>query len=170
MTEENPFAAPEESTVSTEVDRHGEPARRMLRLASAIADGLVLLAINIPIMMGTGYFQRAMQQQVTLGEQLGYSVVGLAIYMLINGYPLAKRGQTVGKMLGGIRIVDNDTGEILPLGRLFFLRLVPIQIANMIPIAGQVFNLIDALMIFGSERRCLHDRIANTKVIVAAKN
>ena len=169
MSEENPFAAPAESTVSTEVPRHGEPARRMQRLACAIADGLVLIAINIPVMMATGYWERAMQQQVTMAEQLGYSLFGVVIYMLINGYPLAKRGQSIGKMLGGIRIVDNDTGEILPLGRLYLLRMLPIQIANFIPIAGQVINLINALMIFGQERRCLHDRIANTKVVVVEK-
>jgi hypothetical protein len=31
-----------------------------------------------------------------------------------------------------------------------------------------VFRFADAVMIFGEERRCLHDQIAGTKVILAS--
>ena len=33
--------------------------------------------------------------------------------------------------------------------------------------AGGLFGLVDILFIFGSERRCIHDLIAQTKVVVA---
>jgi hypothetical protein len=37
----------------------------------------------------------------------------------------------------------------------------------MIPFLGNFIALVDALAIFTSERRCLHDLVANTKVIEA---
>jgi hypothetical protein len=32
---------------------------------------------------------------------------------------------------------------------------------------GSILPLVDALMIFGDQRRCLHDHLAGTKVVVA---
>jgi hypothetical protein len=34
-----------------------------------------------------------------------------------------------------------------------------------IPFVGNFVGLVDALMIFGEDHRCLHDRIAGTRVI-----
>jgi len=36
-----------------------------------------------------------------------------------------------------------------------------------LPAAGMIFGLVDSLWIFGKERRCLHDLIADTIVIKA---
>jgi uncharacterized RDD family membrane protein YckC len=35
----------------------------------------------------------------------------------------------------------------------------------MIPVVGRLINLVDPLLIFGKERRCLHDLIADTIVV-----
>jgi hypothetical protein len=40
------------------------------------------------------------------------------------------------------------------------------QAIAMIPYVGNVIALIDVLMIFRTSRKCLHDDIAGTKVIV----
>ena len=45
-------------------------------------------------------------------------------------------------------------------------RNVSMQVLAMIPIVGNFIALIDALMIFRASRKCLHDDIAGTKVIV----
>jgi hypothetical protein len=37
----------------------------------------------------------------------------------------------------------------------------------MIPFVGKAVNLIDPLLIFGKEKRCLHDLIADTIVVDA---
>jgi uncharacterized RDD family membrane protein YckC len=36
-----------------------------------------------------------------------------------------------------------------------------------VPFIGMLFRLADSVMIFGEDRRCLHDQIAGTKVIPA---
>jgi len=47
------------------------------------------------------------------------------------------------------------------------LRQWVMGLLNAIPFIGNIIALVDPLMIFGDERRCLHDHIAGTKVIVA---
>ena len=38
---------------------------------------------------------------------------------------------------------------------------------SIIPVIGSLVGLIDALLIFRDNRRCLHDNIADTMVVVA---
>jgi hypothetical protein len=64
----------------------------------------------------------------------------------------------------GIRIARLDN-TVPNLGRVVLLRYAPMSVASLVPGVGGLLNLIDVLMIFGSERRCLHDRIAATKVV-----
>ena len=68
------------------------------------------------------------------------------------------------------RIVDVNTGELLPLVPLVLKRNLLVQLIGAIPIAGGFINLVGILMIFRSSRRCLHDELAGTKVIKVKKS
>jgi len=61
------------------------------------------------------------------------------------------------------RFIDGllGLGLIIPL----FLREWVIAGIGFIPGIGTIVSLVDVLMIFGQDQRCLHDRIAGTKVI-----
>ncbi len=104
-----------------------------------------------------------------LPEEVFGGLVGIAAFVLINGFLLASSGQTVGKRALGIRIVSYTDGELLPIGKLLALRYGPLWVLNLLPffggLIGPVFGLVDALFIFNSERRCIHDYIAGTKVV-----
>ena len=58
------------------------------------------------------------------------------------------------------------------LARIVLLRALPLMIAGVllsfVP-PGNIVLLIDGVVIFGHERRCLHDYIAGTKVVKAPK-
>ena len=54
-----------------------------------------------------------------------------------------------------------------PLWRLLALRYLPLQAVGQIPILGVVVGLLNPLLIFRADRRCLHDHIAGTKVVLA---
>ena len=136
----------------------------MNRLGAAIIDGIIGIAVTMPVMFFTGYFERAMQNQVTLLETASVTIYGLVIFFVVHGYLLATRGQTVGKMLAKIKIVDYHTNQILPFVKLVGLRYVPVWVISMIPIVSML-GLVDVLFIFGQQRRCVHDYIAGTKVI-----
>jgi uncharacterized RDD family membrane protein YckC len=84
--------------------------------------------------------------------------------MLLNGYLLVTRGQTIAKASLGMRIVRPDGGEVSAF-RILGLRYGIGYLANLVPVVGALFGLIDCLLIFRQSRRCLHDQIADTIVI-----
>ena len=86
---------------------------------------------------------------------------------LVQCVLLTLRGQSVGKLLAGSRIVRNADNAKAGFLRAVLLRgTIPLLIAQ-IPIAGGLFWLVDVCFIFGEERRCVHDYIAGTKVVRA---
>jgi len=87
-----------------------------------------------------------------------------------NLWLLAKRGQTVGKRVVGIRIVLAETQEnggfianVLKRGVLAGLPYFVLTLFT--PVIGAVYVWTDILLIFRGSRRCLHDVIAGTVVI-----
>jgi uncharacterized RDD family membrane protein YckC len=75
-------------------------------------------------------------------------------------YLVAASGQSLGKCWCRIRIVRIDGRPADLRGRLF-------AILEVVPGAGPVLALIDDLMVFRSDRRCLHDLVVGTKIVHA---
>ena len=98
----------------------------------------------------------------------GLAVVTLALLLLgIVGVPtqvvlLARHGQTVGKRLFGIRIVDEETGATGAVFSNVVLRYFINWLLTLIP----PYFAIDHFFIFARNRRCLHDYLAGTKVVL----
>ncbi|HEY4081916.1 MAG TPA: RDD family protein [Burkholderiaceae bacterium] len=90
-------------------------------------------------------------------------LISSVLFLLINGWPLLTRGQTLGKMVCGTRIVRMD-GSRVDAGRLL-LRQGLTLLTKLLTGVSLLYSLIDSLMIYRSSRRCLHDTIADTKVI-----
>jgi uncharacterized RDD family membrane protein YckC len=63
-------------------------------------------------------------------------------------------------------VVRKD-GRKAGIGRIFWLRNVVNALPGFVPIVGPVYGLVDALLIFGEARQCIHDKIADTIVIRA---
>ena len=66
-----------------------------------------------------------------------------------------------------IRVVRVD-GSRVTFARFVFLRWLPLAIVGCIPFVGGLVGLIDPLLIFRESSRCLHDEIADTRVVGAA--
>jgi len=142
-------------------------ASRWVRLGGALIDSFIAMVIIVPIMLATGVFQQASRgEPMSLGQQAAFFVVGFLVFLILNGYLLFKRGQTIGKVVVKTRIVDL-TGDIPDFGKLLVLRYLVIGLVAQIPIIGGLVGLVNALCIFGKERRCLHDYIAGTRVMNA---
>jgi uncharacterized RDD family membrane protein YckC len=58
-------------------------------------------------------------------------------------------------------------GSRVSFARIFWLRNVLNTCFSFIPLVGGLYGLIDALFIFGSAKRCVHDYIADTIVVRA---
>src|SRR3989442_312107 len=93
-------------------------------------------------------------------------VGGLVLFTAVQGFFLATRGQTIGKMLLGLRIVRSD-GERASLGRLIGLRYAIGSVIGVIPFIGVFYVLVDCLLIFRESHQCLHDNISDTIVVKA---
>lgn len=172
----NPFAvSPEMSGMDPATEAGDQLAGRMSRLGAAFVDGFLMMIIVLPIQFASGFFARAQQQQTGALETIVMSFVGMGVMLLLNGYFLVKRGQSLGKMAAGVQIVDFQTGQLLPFLRVYVFRYLwslPLSVlVALIPgqgddIAVNIILLIGILLIFGESRRCLHDYIAGSRVVL----
>jgi uncharacterized RDD family membrane protein YckC len=171
MDENNPYANPT-MRIADAVD--GPPdalAGRGVRLGAVILDTLLLMSIVLPIQWFSGFLPafvnaaRSGYGMPTL-TLLQWAAIGFGFFVALQALPLHQSGQTWGKRVLSIRIVDLE-GNKPPLWRLLALRYLPLRITAQIPIVGVVLGLLNVLLIFRADRRCLHDHIAGTKVVVA---
>lgn len=141
-------------------------AGRGARLGAYLIDWILVSVITGVIGYMTGLLERLMNQDTT--ATLLLAAIGVVVYGVINGRLLATRGQTVGKKLVGVRIVDAPTRQIVAVWKSFGLRVAVIQAITAVPLVGALFGLLDVLFIFGERRRCLHDLLAGTVVVEVA--
>ncbi len=94
------------------------------------------------------------------------TAVHVVFLMSYNWYLIATRGQTIGKRWLGLRIVK-DTGAPVDFVTGVLLRswITGVLGSFVLSWIGCMFWVIDSCMIFGQERRCLHDHIASTRVV-----
>jgi uncharacterized RDD family membrane protein YckC len=88
------------------------------------------------------------------GVSLGF-VVSIAYFTILIGN---SRGQTVGQMALGIRVIDFNTGSPIGYGRAFLRWLVAI-------VSTIVFFLGYLWMLWDKEKQCWHDKAANDVVV-----
>lgn len=147
----------------------GALAGRWTRLGAAIIDGLLALLILYVISKLTPFniFRPTLGTGGLMLVMIENTLAGFVIFILLHGYLLQTRGQTIGKMLLHIRIVRSD-GSPASLARLAGLRYFANSVLALIPVVGWIYGLVDALMIFRQSRKCVHDNLADTIVIKAA--
>ena len=141
-------------------------ASRFQRFIGAMIDNLISMAIIFPIIYALGIWETVMSGgELSFAHQILLFIMEQIVFLGVNGYLLVKQGQTIGKKLAQTRIVRVTDGTIPPLSTLFGLRYFPISLVSKIPIAGPIIMLADCLFIFRSDKRCLHDWIAGTRVV-----
>jgi len=89
-------------------------------------------------------------------------VLGVIAYQAVL---LSSTGQTIGKRAMRLRIVTFSEASNPGFAKAVLIRWWLISLLCTIPYLGWMFWLADGLFMFRKERRCLHDLIADTKVI-----
>lgn len=165
MSDLNPYAPPQTNPEPPRTPENAVLATPFERLGAAILDALILMAVIIPLEWVTGFIGRAGRgfSVSFLAEQIVWSAVGLGVWAAVNWTAL-QNGQTIGKRVAKLRIVRKD-GSPIPAVRIITHRMLPVQVAAIIPVVGSILVLIDSLLIFRRARNTLHDDIADTKVI-----
>lgn len=149
-----------------------EAATRLSRLGAVLVDGLVGFApvgailLMLPMLMLRGGTS-------ALLILLGLSALVVVVVLITQIVLVARHGQTIGKKVLGIRMITSS-GDIPSIWRVFFLRWLPfVVVAGVLEYMlklrgiGNLVHVVDALLIFQPNRRCLHDLLADTHVIKA---
>lgn len=161
-------------------------AGRFKRFGATVLDFLFLAVAYLPFLplFFLGYMSVHPRENLpapTSPFLLPMAVLGLVAMgalLVIQIVFLVKSGQTIGKKLLKIQIVNVGTGDKASFGRIFFLRILILGLCvaimeavlrTSLPLLGTILVyglwIVDFVFIFRKDRRTLHDLIANTKVI-----
>lgn len=141
-------------------------ASRWARLGAAMIDGVIIgLTVTMPVMYFTGAFTLITQgKQPSITYMLLLGLLSTAAFVVINGKSLVTSGQTIGKKIMAIKIVDLD-GNLPGVKKNLLPRYAFSMLVQQIPLVGQYIGFADVLTIFGKKKACLHDMIGKTKVV-----
>jgi uncharacterized RDD family membrane protein YckC len=131
-------------------------------LAGAI-DFFLVPAFALLLMLVTGVLESA--EAYSRGfPYFRVFFLGVASYLMLNGWLLWQRGQTLGKYWLKLKMVNSQDGKKVALWKLICLRAVFFGLPHVALIGFWYLVLIDWFFLFGKDRRCLHDLVAGTLV------
>ena len=158
------------------------------RIAAKLVDTLLMVLASSPLFISlynspnfdkllkwaeAGQTRLTSAQQMELMSALPEHIL-LLTNILVWGLMIAqvlllmRRGQTIGKMIMGIRILDRQSNAIPGFFNLIIMRGLFTTLAYSLSIFGLVVLVIDLVMMLTSkERLSLHDKIAKTYVVRA---
>lgn len=174
----NPYAPPTadvDQGLQAQVDDY-VLADRGTRLGAVLIDGLLAVASLLPgfvLLVALAGFDNLDPARMLRNMEDGLLFVGIGVmglmalsFQIYQWYLISTTGQSLAKRWLGIKIVRLDGSDVGFVNGVILRGWVIGAIGN-IPLIGGLVALINPLMIFGEERRCLHDHIASTRVVVA---
>jgi uncharacterized RDD family membrane protein YckC len=169
MNAPNPYAPPRAAVSDVADPAAGlELAGRGTRLVATILDSIIFsLAFYLPLFVFGGDASISPEGEVDWSPMFGsvggiVACIGLVVWGWFTYKFVKENGQSIAKKLLGIKVLRSD-GSLASVARIFWLRNVVNTALSFIP----PYGLVDALMIFGEQRKTLHDRIADTIVVKA---
>ena len=136
-------------------------ARFWTRFAAVFLDGLILAVVNWGMGLAVGLTFAEASTGVQSTERLGLQFVLIGIQMVVGityeTVMIGKYGATLGKMACKVRVVMPDGGKVT------YARAVGRYFAKLLSALTCSIGYIMAA--FDDEKRALHDRICNTRVI-----
>jgi uncharacterized RDD family membrane protein YckC len=163
MGEVDPYAPPQSTVVEAipESPNKAGPGRRFLARA---ADNILVSLVGVgAYLVATGMLHYEQDPEGVLTSIC--MLIGFAIVFPVQAYFLFHDGQSLAKKLLGLRILRPDGTRASAVRVIFVRELVPAGLTSSIPLIGPLFGLADALFIFGSQTRCIHDYMADTIVV-----
>jgi uncharacterized RDD family membrane protein YckC len=154
-----------------------ELADRGIRLLAKLLDEVCAIACALPgigmigfsalralIISSRGGSLESLDVAENLGG-LGLLMFGLLALAVVQIWLISTRGQSIGKIVFGIRIVRVDGGRAGFVHGWLLRSFVP-GFFGLLPFGlGFVYSIVDACFIFRADRRCIHDFIASTRVV-----
>jgi uncharacterized RDD family membrane protein YckC len=165
----NPYAPPVAEVLDIPAAAEEQvPAPRATRLGAYLLDSVIFGAkVYMPFTFGSMFSGvTATSRAAGFGVGLLLGCIGFAVWAWITVKDVMANGQSIAKKMLGIKVVQAN-GTPASLGRIFWRRNVINVIIGAVPILGAIYNVVDVLFIFGESQQCLHDKIADTIVVIA---
>jgi uncharacterized RDD family membrane protein YckC len=130
-----------------------------IRFAAALIDGLLLifLTFGVQLMMGLSFLQIVGLEDRTIFMWVSAQLLSTATGILYEAGMIGRYGATLGKMACGIKVVMPDGGSVS------YMRAVGRYFAKLLSFITLYIGFIIAA--FDDQKRSLHDRICNTRVV-----
>jgi uncharacterized RDD family membrane protein YckC len=135
-------------------------ARVLTRFAAVFVDGIIMQAVNFGVttMLGVSFAQRIGAQPTdNLAAQMIAMGIGISIAATYEIVMIGKFGATLGKMACKVRVVTADGGKVS------YARATGRYFAKFL--SAMICAIGYFMAFFDDERRALHDRICDTRVI-----
>lgn len=137
------------------------------RVTAAAVDFVIVPSVAMIIMLITGALENA--EAWTGGfPWLRVGLLGVVGYLLVNGVLLWRYGQTLGKRLVKIKIVDHESEQVPAVWKLIVLRAPFFPLLHATLIGFWYLLALDLLTGLRADRRCIHDWVSGTRVVAAA--
>lgn len=133
-----------------------------IRFGARSIDGIIVLIFNLALF--TAFGLSFISLKPTAEEVALRTILTIVLYIISFGYEvffIGRFGATPGKMACGIKVINADgskVGYLKALGRIFGYFL-----------SGLILGIGYIMAAFDDEKRALHDRICNTRVIMKQK-
>lgn len=152
------------------------------RLLALVIDQAIVIAAVLPILIHSGLspfiregdsIQDIQAQAQQLTESIPQHIMFLVAFLLVavlitQTLMLIRRGQTIGKLVTGVRILDHQTNKIPSVTNILLIRTIITNIAYSVPAFGTIIVVVDAFMMLADKQhRSLHDKLAKTYVVKA---
>ena len=134
------------------------------RLSAATVDFFVVPTVALVIMLISGALENA-EAWSNGFPWVRVLLLGVTAYLLVNGVLLWRYGQTLGKRLCKIKVVDHNSGQLPTFWKLIVLRAPFFPLLHSSLIGLWYLPAIDLLSGLRKDRRCLHDWICGTSVV-----
>jgi uncharacterized RDD family membrane protein YckC len=138
---------PESTGYSQSSGASGPRAGFWRRFAAVFIDGIILGIVN--------FILAAILKSAPGLYYVLETLIGWGYGTVLEGGP---RGQTVGKMALGIRVIDFNGGGSIGYGRAFIRQVVKV-------LSGVVILIGYLWMLWDRENQCWHDKAANDVVV-----
>ncbi len=147
------------------------PGRRLgARLIDAVIVGVgvfILLAIGVMAALGLAEDDTATDEEAAaeVAALFGTAIAAAVIGILYEVTMIALKGQTLGKMATGVKVVRSDNGLVPGWGKSVGRWIIPTVLA-FIPFVGWLLSLLVYLsLLWDNARQGWHDKAAGTLVI-----
>ena len=145
------------------------------RIVATIVDVFVVLAVLTVLQLAVIQYDQILGERLWAFESMLADWVALLLFFVLNLFALLSNGQTIGKSVTGLRIVNAIDSERMSIFRLIVMRylwIIPLlAVTSLCPKLTRdllITMILSIEFLWGmsnKNQRCLHDYLAGTQVV-----